>query len=112
MKVRTKIWVERDNKPLFGDGKIALLDAIERFGSIKKTAREFGMSYLHAQKKIKTLEKRLDIKLIETTIGGKGGGGSHLTEEGKRLVRDYKRFREGIESMVQKRFNEVFNVRF
>jgi len=110
MKPRARIWIEDRGKPLFGDGKIALLDAIERLGSMNKAAKEFEMSYLHAQKKIKTLEKRLGIKLVETSIGGKQGGGSILTEEGKNLIRKYRKFRDEVDAVMQDRFEKIFEL--
>jgi len=110
MKPRARIWIEDRGKPLFGDGKIALLETIEWFGSMNRAAQEFGMSYLHAQKKIKTLEKRLGVKLVETTVGGKHGGGSKLTGKGRRLIKNYKKFRDEVDAVMQKSFERIFEL--
>ncbi len=54
------------------------------------------------------LEERLNVKLIETTIGGRGGGGTTLTEDARDLVERYRRFRDELDEVIPDRFNEVF----
>lgn len=107
MKPRARIWIEENGKPLFGDGKVALLESIERHGSMNKAAKEFGMSYLHLLKKIKTLEKRLGKKLVETSTGGKGGGGTRLTKDGRDILKKYTRFRKLADKELQRIFDRV-----
>jgi len=109
MNIRARIWVEENGENLFGDGKIALLETIDKHGSLNKAVKEFGMSYLHAEKKIRSLEARLDMKLIITSIGGKGGGGTQLTEDAKNLVNTYNRFRSSVDSLMEREFIKSFN---
>lgn len=65
---------------------ILLLQALERTGSINKAAQSVGMQYRTAWQKICRLGNLLPYPLLSKRIGGSGGGGSVLTEEGKQLL--------------------------
>ncbi|MBZ5514286.1 MAG: LysR family transcriptional regulator, partial [Acidobacteriia bacterium] len=64
-------------------GKAALLQAVDRLGSIQQAADEFGMSYRHAWGAIRRIENRAGFKIVDTKLGGKEGGGARLTPQGK-----------------------------
>ncbi len=64
---------------MFGLGRLKILDAIERKGSIQAAAKELGMSYRGVWGRIKATEERLGEPLLYRNIGGKKGGGSELT---------------------------------
>jgi molybdate transport system regulatory protein len=71
-----------------------LLEAIDRIGSINRAARDVGLSYKGAWEMIEranTLSPRL---LIETATGGRAGGGTKLTETGRRLLSLFSRLQE------------------
>ncbi len=72
-----------------GPGKIDLLRALGRTGSISKAARELGMPYKRAWLLLDTLNQGFGQPVAETVIGGKGGGGARLTPLGVRLVVAY-----------------------
>jgi molybdate transport system regulatory protein len=39
MKVRTKLWIDDDHdKVIFGSGRVCMLEAIDRLGSMNKAA--------------------------------------------------------------------------
>jgi len=40
MNVKLRLWIEKDNKPVFGDGRYELLRLIGKNGSINKAAKE------------------------------------------------------------------------
>lgn len=69
---------------------IEALEAIVEFGSMHKAAGELGRSYSHLQQRITELEGTLG-PLVTRTRGGKGGGGSTLTENGHDLVARFER---------------------
>lgn len=74
-----------------GPGKIRLLEAIRRQGSIAKAGREFSMSYRRAWLLVDELNRMFAEPLVETRGGGQGGGGASLTSEGERIVALYRR---------------------
>ena len=74
-----------------GPGKVALLEAIRRNGSISGAGREFGMSYRRAWLLTDELNHMFASALVETRGGGKNGGGASLTELGEKVVTLYRK---------------------
>lgn len=93
MKIHAKIWLETDNgKLLLGEGRLDIFRAVERTGSLSAAARELGMSYRAVWGKVRSTEKRLGVRLIETEAGGHDRGGTRLTDEGRRFVEQFEAF--------------------
>src|SRR4030042_5032039 len=106
MEIKTKFWIENNGEVVLGGGKTALLQAVDRLGSIQGAADEFGMSYRHAWGAIKKIEKRAGFKIVDTKLGGKEGGGARLTEKGKAFVDRVDSLLSDLNSMVAKRFKQ------
>lgn len=94
---RCRAWLEKDGRPVFGDGRARLLEAILRAGSIKGGAAALGMSYRTAWLHLKHMEQRLGMKLVERSVGGSHGGGCRLSPAGDRLLRTYRQFRKTLD---------------
>jgi molybdate transport system regulatory protein len=73
-----------------GPGKIALLEAIGRTGSIAAAGRQFGMAYRRAWLLTDELNQMFKDPLIAAKGGGRRGGGAVLTELGERVVSLYR----------------------
>lgn len=73
-----------------GPGKIALLEAIDREGSISAAGRALGMSYRRAWDLVDALNRILGTLAVEASTGGHRGGGAMLTDAGRNLVADYR----------------------
>jgi molybdate transport system regulatory protein len=73
-----------------GPGKIALLDAINTAGSIAGAGRILKMSYKRAWDLVEELNANFTDPLVSKAPGGPNGGGAHLTESGKALVKHYR----------------------
>ena len=101
IKIRTRISFEINEK-FFGVGVSKLLHLIEKDGSIRKASEEMNMSYTKALKILKRVEKEMDIKLLDTVVGGVGGGLSTLTKEAKELLTIYDNMVEEVEKEVEK----------
>lgn len=71
--------------------RIALLQHIAEQGSITRAAKSAGLSYKAAWDAIDELNNLADCPLVERSIGGKGGGGARLSDEGQRVLRLYQR---------------------
>ena len=71
--------------------RIGLLQHIAEQGSITRAAKSAGMSYKAAWDAIDELNNLAQAPLVERSVGGKGGGGAKLTEEGLRVLRLYQR---------------------
>ncbi|KXA94453.1 hypothetical protein AKJ65_04365 [candidate division MSBL1 archaeon SCGC-AAA259E19] len=100
---KARIWLEKKEKPILGEGRAELLASIEEEGSLNKAAESMGMSYRHAWGVIKKIEERSGFKIVSSEKGGKGGGGTNLTEKGQELLNRYKWMDEALEKMVEKK---------
>jgi hypothetical protein len=71
VKIKHKIWLERDGKVVFGKGREELLKAIEECHSLNAAAKKLQMSYRAAWARLKASEDRAGIKLVESDGLGK-----------------------------------------
>lgn len=74
-----------------GPGKVALLEAIARTGSLSQAARDLKMSYRRGWLLLDSLNTSFRHRVAELSTGGKGGGGAALTPFGKSLVAAYRK---------------------
>ena len=72
-----------------GPGKAALLEAINRTGSISAAARDMGMSYRKAWGLIESINCDFKKAIVVKTAGGRGGGGAMRSANGKTILRRY-----------------------
>ncbi len=93
-KIKSRIWIEADGNVLLGEGRVALLKAIEETGSLSKAAKSLKMSYKKAWSLIDALNSRAQSPVIKTSIGGKGGGGAQLTPYGKSMIKAFDTINE------------------
>lgn len=98
-----KLWLERGEKPIAGEGRIELLETIEKEGSLNKAAERMEMSYRNVWGIIKKLEDRLEVDLVKTVRGGKGGGGTKLTKEAKEIVGRYKLINDALNKVIKEK---------
>ena len=73
-----------------GPGKIALLEAIGRTGSISGAAREMEMSYRRAWLLVEAMNSAFREPVVTAATGGKRGGGAVVTAFGLELLRRYR----------------------
>ncbi len=111
MTVKSKVWIEIGGLPFLGEGRRNLLRKIEQNGSISQSAKDLGISYKKAWSYIRNMEDRLGITLVERQVGGKGGGGSRLTKQGKSLIEKYDQLLAGTQEAIDRSFREVFSAR-
>jgi len=90
-----------------GPGKIALLEQIERGGSLSQAARDLSMSYRRAWQLLESLNGCFDQPVARTAKGGRGGGGATLTAFGRALIRAYRDFETEIQARAVLRFRTV-----
>jgi len=97
MKIRHKIWLERNGKTIFGKGREELLHAIEEHNSLYGAAKKLNMSYRAAWGRLKASEARLGVKLTYSDGQGKG---LHLTPEAKDLLERFDKLEHDVESFL------------
>jgi molybdate transport repressor ModE-like protein len=84
------------------------LEMIDHTGSIQSASACLHMSYTTGWKLLNSVEAELGYPLIERKSGGEKGGGSRLTEKGKRLLKAYSDYLEDIRNYSIKSFEEHF----
>ena len=97
---RLRLWIDTGGRNALGPGKVSLLDAIASTKSLADAARALRMSYRQAWKHIKFVEERTGLTVVEPKRGGRHGGGTKLTAEGKALLEAYHGFRRDVEDEV------------
>ena len=108
MEPHSKLWLEQNGKLALSDYRVRLLRLIDETGSLSEAAAAMQLSYRRAWGKLREIEQNLGLKLVETVVGGAGGGGSRLTAEGRRLIERYEQFRVAAEQDVAKQFARAF----
>lgn len=104
LQVRSKIWLEIDGKPVFGQGREDLLRLIQKGSSINAAAKAMGIPYRKAWTYIDAMEKRLGFPLVNRQKGGAGGGASSLTPRAAALLEKFKLLQQGFNDMVNSKF--------
>ncbi|MFT5934033.1 MAG: molybdate transport system regulatory protein [Hydrogenophaga sp.] len=97
--LKGSLWLTSGQESVGGHGRIALLRAVAEHGSITQAAKAFGMGYKAAWTAINTMNALSGTPLVERVTGGRGGGSTRLTEQGRRLVERY-----GLIDAVHQRF--------
>ena len=72
-----------------GHTRVRLLEAIDRHGSISQAAPHVPLSYKAAWDAVDTMNSLADQPLVQRSAGGRAGGGTVLTEHGRRLLALY-----------------------
>ncbi|KAF0217265.1 MAG: molybdate transport system regulatory [Geobacteraceae bacterium] len=107
LQVRSKIWLEIDGEPVFGQGREELLRLIQMTGSINAATKAMGIPYRKAWTYIDAMEKRLGFPLVNRLKGGPGGGESSLTPQAAVLLDKFDLLQKGFNDMVNRKFIEL-----
>ncbi len=73
-----------------GPGKIRLLEAIRKTGSISRAGRSLSMSYRRAWLLVDDMNRCFRERVVVTQPGGARGGGAALTPFGAELIEKYR----------------------
>ena len=84
------VWLTVGGENLGGPGRIALLAQIAEQGSITHAAKAVKMSYKAAWDAIDAMNNLAGEPLVQRMAGGKGGGGTVLTQRGMQLVENFR----------------------
>ncbi len=86
--IELRLQLRVDSETRIGPGKITLLEAVARVGSISAAAREQEMTYRRAWELIDHMNKAFGQPLVVGHTGSTGG--ASLTELGTEVVRRYR----------------------
>ncbi len=87
LTIHANVWLETEEGDVaLSRWRMELLEAVGREGSISAAAKAMNIQYRLAWQRIHEMEERLGFPLVQTTVGGRGGGGAQLTSEACILI--------------------------
>ena len=108
MQPKFNLWIERDGMVVLSAWRVTLLETIEAAGSISAAAEKLNIPYRRAWEKVQEIEEGLGVKVVDTAVGGKGGGGAHLTSAGRKAIEQFRQFSAGFDAEIAQRYREAF----
>ena len=107
MLVETRLRIGKQ-KIFMGKGVREILDAIDEHKSIKKACEATGISYPKVLRKLKNFKNESGFPAVISEKGGSEYGGSHLTEEGRAFLEQYREIENKVAIFAQKLAQEKF----
>ncbi|MFC3816027.1 TOBE domain-containing protein [Lysobacter sp. GCM10012299] len=101
-RINSALTVEASRGPFGGRRWMALLAALGDAESITAAAKAVGLSYKAAWDAIDAMNNLSEQPLVERVVGGKGGGGTRLTDHGRRLVAAYQAVEDENERFIER----------
>jgi molybdate transport system regulatory protein len=98
--LKSKVWLEKDGKLFMGYGRATLLERIDQLGSISAAARSMKLAYRNAWLWVEAINRLAPQPLVVKSTGGPRGGYARLTEEGRRIIKEYKEKRASVRKVI------------
>ena len=107
LSCRSRFRVMAGSLIALGPGKVDLLEAIEKAGSISQAARFMTMSYRRAWDMVETMNQSFKKPLVKSVTGGSRGGGAQLTDSGKEMVALFRSMEKQAEIAVSEDWKKI-----
>ncbi|MDT8317368.1 MAG: LysR family transcriptional regulator [bacterium] len=99
--LKARIWIDAGGETYLAPGRVTLLERIAEYGSITGAAKSMEMSYRHAWLLVDDMNGKAPKPLVVRASGGKGGGGTHLTDEGKRAIKTFNELQRKLGKFIK-----------
>ncbi|MBV6484037.1 MAG: hypothetical protein KFKLKKLM_00504 [Flavobacteriales bacterium] len=106
-KIKSRIWIEGTNGTYLAEGRITLLKEIMITGSISSAAKKMKMSYKKAWEIIDGMNKEAKNPVVIRVSGGKGGGGTQVTDEGIKMIKLFESLNKKCQQYLDKELKKV-----
>ena len=107
LKLTIRLYTD-DNRRCFGPGIATLLERVRERRSLRAAASSMEMAYSKAWRIIRTAEEVFGCKMLDSTTGGRHGGGAVLTPEAERLLTAYRAYQADVERYARENFQKSF----
>ncbi len=105
--VRLTVRIDFGPDRALGPGKVRLLEAIHKTGSISQAGRSLGMSYRRAWLLVDDLNRCFRQPVVTTQPGGARGGGAALTRFGRELIKKYRSIESRATAAAEKQLRDL-----
>jgi molybdate transport system regulatory protein len=102
---KLSIRIDFDEKSRIGPGKIALLEELEKNGSISGGGRALKMNRRKAGELIDEMNRTLGLVVVETAAGG-----ANLTDAGREIVSQYRELEDKVAKAAHRHFARLLEV--
>ncbi|SEW35423.1 winged helix-turn-helix domain-containing protein [Chitinophaga arvensicola] len=102
-----RIWIETEEGPFLGYGRMELLQKISELGSLRKAATAMKISYRQAWDFVDQMNKRTSQPLVIFERGGKNGGGALLTPEGIHAMQLFEELNSAFQDFLAVRASKL-----
>lgn len=109
-KIKSRIWIESNGHVLLGEGRVQLLKAIQKTGSLSKAAKSLNLSYKKAWQLLDSVNKSAKTPVTINSIGGIGGGGAELTEYGESLITAFDNINKNCWAFLDTELKKIENL--
>jgi molybdate transport system regulatory protein len=92
--VQAPLWMQKNNQNFLGEKRISLLEQIDIHGSLSTAAKAAEISYKAAWDALNVMNNLAERPLTIAATGGSGGGGTILTDEGKKVIQLFRSFEQ------------------
>ena len=107
LKLKVQLY-SKDDQRCFGPGIATLLERVQEHKSLRAAAASMDMAYSKAWRIIRTAEEVFGCKLLDSTTGGRNGGGASLTPQAERLLSAYNAYVDDLKAYADGKFEEAF----
>lgn len=107
LKLKVQLY-SKDDQRCFGPGIATLLERVQEHKSLRAAAASMDMAYSKAWRIIRTAEEVFGCKLLDSTTGGRNGGGAILTPQAERLLSAYNAYVADLKAYADGKFREAF----
>jgi molybdate transport system regulatory protein len=101
LQLKATLRLFENGEPIFGPGRLQLLEQIEKTGSISQAAKNMEMSYKKAWKMISSMNVQAIKPLVLMQTGGSSGGGAMVTDEGQEIMQYYQALHKRFEAFLE-----------
>ena len=108
-EIVVRCWIDIDGARFFGPGRLELLSLVDESGSIVKAAKAMGMSYKKAWDMVDDMNTRGKKPLVVARKGGDKGGGTELTDTGRKIIAKYSKLVSKLNSIIEKN-DDILNL--
>ena len=106
-QIKSRFWISSKEGTYLGEGRVRLLQSIAENGSISAAAKSLDISYRKAWKMVDIMNTQAKSPLVERQSGGKSGGGTIVTPEGKKAIQSYLFLKEKCNAFMDQAFAEM-----